>query len=191
MHYEIENKYRCEDLDQIREKLLALGATPGEVLDQSDCYYKHPVRDFAKTDEAFRIRRVGKRNYMTYKGPKIDATTKSRYEEEVRLADGEAALHACDEIVRHLGFEPVAGVSKHRETLHLTRDGVAIEAALDDAKNVGTFVELEVSVDFTGNDISGVDAAKRALAEVAAQLGLGDVERRSYLELLLASSGAK
>jgi adenylate cyclase, class 2 len=184
MHYEIESKFRCTDLDVVRQKLLALGATPGEVLDQTDCYYKHPVRDFATTDEAFRIRRVGERNYMTYKGPKIDATTKSRYEEEVRLADGAAALHACDEIVRHLGFEPVAGVCKRRETLHLAHDGVAIEAALDDVAKVGTFVELEVSVDFAGDDASGVDAAKLALAEVAAQLGLGDGERRSYLELL-------
>jgi len=191
MHYEIENKYRCDDVDGVRQKLLALGATPGEILDQTDCYYNHPQRDFAKTDEAFRIRCVGERNYMTYKGPKIDATTKSRYEEEVRLADGAAALHACDEIVRHLGFAPVAGVSKRRETFHLTRDGVAVEASLDDARNVGTFVELEVSVDFAGDDHLAIDAAKRALAELAMELGLSAVERRSYLELLLATSAPK
>jgi adenylate cyclase class 2 len=187
MHYEVEQKYRCDDLEILRAALLALGAEPGEIVEQSDSYYKHPQRDFAKTDEAFRIRRVGERNYMTYKGPKIDATTKSRIEEEVRLADGEAALHSCDEIVRYLGFELVAMVSKRRETLHLMRDGVRIDVALDDVAGVGTFVELEIAVDFAGNDMSGVDAAKRALAHVAAMLELADSERRSYLELLLAS----
>ena len=186
MHYEVEQKYRCDDLDGVRGQLVALGAEAGEVVEQADCYYKHPVRDFAKTDEAFRLRRVGERNFMTYKGPKIDATTKSRYEEEVRLADGAATLAACDEIVRHLGFAPVAAVSKRRETLRLSRDGLAMEAALDNVEGVGSFVELEVAVDFAGNDMSGVDAAKRALADVAAQLGLVDAERRSYLELLLA-----
>lgn len=187
MHYEIEQKFRCDNLERLRAALVALGAEAGEVVEQADCYYKHPVRDFAKTDEAFRLRRVGEQNFMTYKGPKIDATTKSRFEEEVRLADGEAALHSCDEIVRHLGFEPVALVSKRRETLHLTHDGAAIVAALDRVAGVGTFVELEVAVEFAGNDMSGVEAAKRALAAVAAQLGLAESERRSYLELLLAS----
>jgi adenylate cyclase, class 2 len=187
MHYEIEQKYRCDDLARIRVALVALGAEAGEIVEQADCYYKHPQRDFAKTDEAFRLRRVGQRNYMTYKGPKIDATTKSRFEEEVRLADGEVAWHSCDEIVRHLGFEPVAIVSKRRETLHLAHNGATIEAALDNVVGVGTFVELEVAVDFTSNDMRKVDAAKRALAEVAAQLGLADAERRSYLELLLAA----
>jgi ABC-type sulfate transport system permease component len=61
------------------------------------------VRVADRYDEAFRLRRVGERNYMTYKGPKLDATTKSRPEEEVRLADGAAALAACDEIVQRSG----------------------------------------------------------------------------------------
>jgi predicted adenylyl cyclase CyaB len=69
----------------------------------------------------------------------------------------------------------------------LAHNGATIEAALDNVVGVGTFVELEVAVDFTSNDMRKVDAAKRALAEVAAQLGLADAERRSYLELLLAA----
>jgi adenylate cyclase class 2 len=186
MHYEIEQKFRCNELHRVREQLIALGAELGETVEQSDCYYKHPVRDFAATDEAFRLRRVGGRNFMTYKGPKIDATTKSRREEEVRLADGDAAHRSCEAILHQLGFTPVATVAKRRETLELEFDGVAIEAALDEVEGVGSFVELEASVD--GDDASIRDAAKRALAAVAAQLELNDSERRSYLELLLASA---
>jgi adenylate cyclase class 2 len=188
MPYEIEQKFRCRNLALVRERLIELGATPDETVDQADCYYRHPVRDFAQTDEAFRLRRVGEVNFMTYKGPKIDATTKSRREEEVRLADGVATWKSCDEIVRRLGFESVAVVRKRRETLHLERGGQSIEAALDEVADVGTFVELEVSVDSDGSDAPAVDTAKRALAELAAELGLSDSERRSYLELLLAAS---
>jgi adenylate cyclase, class 2 len=190
MHFEIEQKFRCPDTACIRDALIALGATPGEIVEQADCYYRHPVRDFAQTDEAFRLRRVGERNFMTYKGPKIDATTKSRHEEEVRLADGSATWKSCDAIIRQLGFEAVAVVRKRRETLHLVRGEQSIEAALDDVAGVGLFVELEVSVDSAGDDAPAVDAAKRALAELADELQLGDSERRSYLELLLSAPGS-
>jgi adenylate cyclase class 2 len=188
MPYEIEQKFRCSNVALVRERLLELGAAPGQTVDQADCYYRHPVRDFSQTDEAFRLRRVGDVNFMTYKGPKIDATTKSRHEEEVRLADGVATWKSCDEIVRRLGFESVAVVRKRRETLHLDRGDQSIEAALDDVADVGTFVELEVSVDSAGDDAPAVDSAKRALADLAGELGLIDSERRSYLELLLASA---
>jgi adenylate cyclase class 2 len=188
MHYEIEQKFRCSNLDSVSKQLIALGATPGETVEQADCYYRHPVRDFSQTDEAFRLRRVGDVNFMTYKGPKIDATTKSRHEEEVRLADGVATWKSCDQIIRRLGFESVAVVRKRRETLHLDRGGQSIEAALDDVVSVGTFVELEVSVDSAGDDAPDVDSARQALGELAGELGLSDSERRSYLELLLASA---
>jgi hypothetical protein len=75
--------------------------------------------------------------------------------------------------------------SPHIETI-LVPDGTRPDGVV-----VGRLVGLDEAgaplVDFAGNDMSGVDAAKRALADVAAQLGLVDVERRSYLELLLAS----
>ncbi len=188
MHYEVEQKYRCDNLEGVRTRLESLGASGGETVEQTDCYYRHPVRDFAKTDEAFRLRRVGPANFMTYKGPKIDASTKTRHEEEVRLADGDAAYDACAAILKHLGFERVAEVRKRRQTLQLERDGLAIEAALDEVDRVGSFVELEISVYADCADASGVDAARRTVAALAEQLGLGTPERRSYLELQLAAS---
>lgn len=188
MHFEIEQKFRVADFAEVRRRLAALGATPGDALDQADCYYRHPVRDFAATDEAFRLRRVGDANCLTYKGPKIDATTKSRFEREAPLADGAAAAEACDEILRRLAFEPVATVRKRRHTFHLQRDGLAVEAALDDVEGVGRFVELEAAVEVESADDPLVADAKAALATLAAQLDLARSERRSYLELLLSAA---
>lgn len=187
MHYEVELKFRCNDLERVRGALVALGAAPGDVVEQVDAYYRHPVRDFAKTDEAFRLRRVGQRNIITYKGPKVDATTKTRYEREAPLADGENAFDAADDIVRRLGFEPVAEVRKRRRTLPLAWRDLPVEAALDQVVGVGSFVELEASVDAPDQNAAALDAARRALLELAERLGLRENERRSYLELLLAA----
>ena len=186
MPYEVEQKFPVADLAVVRERLVRLGFAPAGVVDQSDCYYRHPARDFAQTDEALRLRRVGQSNVLTYKGPKIDAATKSRFEQEAPLADGDEAGQACDAIFRRLGFEPVAVVAKRRETLRLQRGASTVEAALDAVAGVGTFVELEIGV-AAEDDAAAVAQARGMLAELAAELGLADSERRSYLELLLAA----
>jgi len=188
MHFEVELKFRCNDLERVRDELVSRGATQGEAVDQVDAYYRHPVRDFAQTDEAFRLRRVGARNFMTYKGPKVDATTKTRYERELAIADGDDAFRAADDILRRLGFEPVAEVRKHRRMLRLDWQGLSAEAAIDEVTGVGSFVELEASVDAPHEAADSIGRAREALLDLAEQLSLRESERRSYLELLLAAS---
>ncbi|MCG8448750.1 MAG: class IV adenylate cyclase [Pirellulales bacterium] len=185
MHYEVEQKYRVDNLDLVKSTLEAMQAVSCGRVTHLDRYYAHPQRDFSKTDEAFRLRKVGEQNFMTYKGPKIDRTTKSRFEEEVRLANGEAMLQSCDEIVRQLGFQPVAAVCKQRHSYSLSRKNFSVDVALDDVEQVGQFVELEINVEFAGEDTRQFQAARETLAELAAELNLSVVERRSYLELLL------
>lgn len=179
---EVEQKYRVAAHAPIEAALTQFGATISEPVVQVDCYYAHPERNFAQTDEAFRIRAVGAENFLTYKGPKLDATTKSRTEYEVRFADGPDALAALGEILRNLSFTPASIVRKTRRTAEFTREGFEVEVALDDVRKVGTFVELEIAI----ADDTQSDAAKAAIATLATELGLNDVERRSYLELVLA-----
>ena len=191
MSYEVEQKFRVDDLAAIRVRLEQFGATQGETCDQSDSYFRHPVRDFAATDEAFRLRRSGSSGVLTYKGPKLDATTKTRVEHETRLADGTANLATADAMLQALGFAPTAVVAKRRETWSFPGVGGPIEVALDEVVGVGTFVELELAVaepDARSAEPE-LDAARTNLAAAAAALGLdpGRSERRSYLELLLAS----
>lgn len=183
MPIEIEQKYRVANLAIIEAALTTQGATLSDAVTQVDCYYAHPQRDFGQTDEAFRMRAVGPENFLTYKGPKLDQTTKSRVEHEVRLADGPDAVGAIGEILRALSFTPASIVRKNRRTCKLERAGFAIEVALDDVRKVGTFVELEIGV----KDEAQADAAKTAIATLAQELGLSEVERRSYLELVIAN----
>ena len=77
MSYEVELKFPVSDLSVIVDKIAALDAVVSAAHDAVDLYLAHPARDFARTDEGLRLRRKGDANCITYKGPKIDATTKS------------------------------------------------------------------------------------------------------------------
>lgn len=182
MRYEVEQKYRVSDGQALRAELAALGGDLGRARQEIDCYYNHPARDFAATDEALRIRTVEGVGRITYKGPKIDATTKTRREIEVPLAEQTAGT--WDEVLQALGFRPVAEVRKQRRKAWVPWEGQRVEVSLDEVDEVGPFVELELMA-----DESSLDTAKACLASLAQRLRLSDSERRSYLELLLESRG--
>jgi adenylate cyclase class 2 len=181
MHYEVEQKFPLADPQTIAAKLAALGAQAAGHCEQVDHYFNHPARDFAQTDEALRIRQVDGRPLITYKGPKIDRQTKTRREIELPLPAGAATAERFTELLLALGFVSVAEVRKQRQILHLAWQGQAVEVALDDVAGLGHFAELEISA-----DDETLDAARQALASLAATLELTQSERRSYLELLLA-----
>lgn len=177
LHYEVESKYRLEDAAQLAATVGALGASFSPPEPQSDLYLAHPSRDFAQTDEALRIRSVGDRNWVTYKGPRVDQTTKTRRELEVPIIEAEG----LGQLLQLLGFRPVATVRKLRRVARVRHEELPFEICLDEVDDVGSFVELETSA-----AAAQLDQARQALQSLARQLGLQHSERRSYLELLLA-----
>jgi len=88
---EIEMKFAIADFGAIEQQLEQWGARAGAPLDEADHYFNAPDRDFAKTDEAFRLRRIGTNNRITYKGPKQGGPAKTRTEVELALESGPAA----------------------------------------------------------------------------------------------------
>lgn len=183
MHLEVEQKFPVASLGVIRQRLVEWGAQFHEPVDQADTYFSHPVRNFAQTDEALRLRRVGDTNCLTYKGPKLDAETKTRRELELTLPLGPAAFEQWAELLMALGFGVVATVRKRRESASLDWKGMRVEIALDTVAGVGPFAELEIATDDAKQA-----AAKLCLASLAKELGLAESERRSYLEMQLVNS---
>lgn len=185
MKYEVEQKFQLADPAVIEARLPALGVVAGKPVEQHDTYFAHPARDFGHTDEALRIRSVGSRRSITYKGPRIDTSTKTRREIELALpptpADGDA--DDFPQLLGALGFVRVLDVHKTRRTCRLTRQGYSFEIALDEVRGLGQFIELE-----TMADEEHVDSARSALNSLAAELALEQPERRSYLELLLEAT---
>jgi len=183
---EVEVKYRSPDRDALKRILTTWGGSPKETRIEEDHYFNAPDRDFRTTDEAFRLRRIGPRNVLTYKGPKQDTATKTRTEIEVPLADGDATATNTREMLTALGYRHVTVVRKLREVWRFTRDGFTAEACFDDVDQVGAFVELEIQAESTD-----FERAKAAVLAAAEELGLTEMERRSYLTMFLAKAGER
>jgi adenylate cyclase class 2 len=177
---EVENKFPVADLVAMRERLAAAGARFETPQFQADTYFAHPSRDFARTDEALRIRCIGSEVRVTYKGPKLDRETKTRREIELSIGTGEETADAFGMLLAALGFQSVAVVRKERQSGYMDWQGVRVDIALDRVDNVGTFVELELVV-----DPGDAETAQAAILSLARMLDLSRPERRSYLEMLL------
>jgi len=175
--YEVEVKVRTGH-DGLRERLDELGAEFFGTVEQADTYYDAPHKNFAETDEALRVRREAvddeESAQMTYKGPKVDADSKTREEIETGIESGDAAAA----IFESVGFEPAATVHKERSRYHL--DGYTI--TLDTVEGVGSFVEVETEAD-------DIDDAREGATAIVRDLGLDPDEqiRTSYLGFLLGN----
>ena len=176
---EVEAKARAPNLAAVEARLVGLGAILESNKVERDEYFSHPSRDFARTDEALRLRVITADDgggwshaELTYKGAKVDAVTKSRPEETVELALDQ--VEGLRRVLGHLGFRPVAQVVKsRREFVH---EGLTV--CLDRVEQVGDYVEVEmISAD--------LEAARARVLGLFKELGLDPSERRSYLELLL------
>jgi adenylate cyclase class 2 len=199
--YEVEVKVAA-DHERVREALAAAGAEHVSTLAQADTYFDAPHRDFAETDEALRVRREATatpdferresrsatidsvldgtftargESRVTYKGPLLEAESKSREEFETGVEDGETMR----EILGRLGFEPAATVRKLRERYHRGEYTILLDAV----EGVGEYVEVEADVE----DEAAVESARENLYELLRELGLDPSEqiRTSYLGLLL------
>lgn len=98
--FEIEQKFRLTAPEQFLETLSFMGVRWEKKVVETDTYFQHPSRDFVQTDEALRIRRhltfhgtkagsvperVEAEAFMTFKGPRLDASVKIRRELELPL----------------------------------------------------------------------------------------------------------
>ena len=177
---EIEQKYANIDPADLRSRLARLGAGPEVAHVEEDHYFNAADRDFARTGEAFRLRRIGEKNFFTYKGPKQAAALKVRLEREIALPDGDEAAAQHAEVLKLLGFRAVAVVRKRRSSFALRREGIDTTVCLDEVEHLGTFAEVEALAE-------EAEYAIAVLARLADDLGLKQVEPRSYIGLVLAT----
>src|SRR6476661_5267008 len=137
--FEIEQKFARVDFAAV-EKTLAAWSAAGPVIQvESDHYFNAPDRDFARTSEAFRLRRVGGDNFLTFKGRRLPGAVRVRRELEIPIAPGDDGARQHAELLVLLGYRPVAVVTKRRASYALTRDGFSLHVCLDDVEEVGRF----------------------------------------------------
>lgn len=180
--YEVELKVAA-DHATVRPRLESLGADQRRQVWQVDSYFDAPHREFAETDEALRVRVEESDQQttteLTYKGPLVEAESKTREELTTGLADPDATR----DILEALGFEHSATVEKQRERF----DHEAFTLTLDTVEGLGEFLEIETEVE---TETAVEDARERAV-DVLQTLDIDADEqiRTSYLGLLLAETG--
>jgi adenylate cyclase, class 2 len=192
---EVELKFHIDAPEHLRQKLKSMNIGERSQETHCDTYFRHPCRDFAATREALRIRRITTRVQdadgitdvrtearVTYKGPHLPGLVKARREMEWSLEPSDGGGENLQALLIQLGFEPVASVTKMRESSQLIRDGREVTVALDDVEKVGTYVEVEVIADGEQD----VAMAREIVSGLANELGLKEPEPRSYLSLLLS-----
>jgi len=197
--YEVEQKYPVADVAALEARLAGVAAGWHGVVEQADRYFGHPNRDFAATDEALRLRRTDDGVWITWKGPRLDASAKTRREIELPLAEAAvpaaaggapavaasppATLDRWTDLLEALGFRRVREVAKRRRLATVAWDGVLIDVAIDYVAGLGDFVEFELQA-----DAAGIALAATRVESLARHLGCTCPEPRSYLEMLLTQA---
>jgi adenylate cyclase class 2 len=195
---EVEIKAQISDPQKIRKRFEEQGGKYIISLSHEDTYYNMPkkLRDFRKTDEALRIRKstdYDKQNeskkqtkyYLTYKGAKLDNSTKTREEIETLIDDGEKLKKILD----NLGFRTVLTIKKERDLYHFDYEGAEIEALIDYIPILEShFIEVEIQAESSMQIELSRDLLFDFLRKF--QIEKKDSIRKSYLELILEKLGS-
>jgi adenylate cyclase class 2 len=134
---------------------------------ESNVLFDNIKRTLRKHGKLVRVRRVGARGLLTFKGPSEQGRYKKRLETETPLHD----CDAVEAILAHLGYHPVFRYEKFR-TEYAARTGNG--KVLLDETPIGNFLELEGSPGW-------IDRTARALG-----FSPSDYINRSYGYLYLA-----
>ncbi|UCF43985.1 MAG: class IV adenylate cyclase [Planctomycetota bacterium] len=174
MCVEIEAKLKVESLQEIAEKLTALGAEFLHEQTQTDYYFDDESATLARTDKCLRLRRQltgrDERTFLTYKGAKEEDEFKKRREVEIEVTNADSA----EKLLSEIGYERALVVEKKRQLWRFRRCSVA----LDELPSLGNFVEIE-----------GPDSQR--ITDVQRELGLTDLPHipRSYASLMAEKLG--
>ena len=161
---ECELKIPVDRLDDVRRGLADIGADRLTAdLHEDNVLFDTADGRLASAGQVLRVRRVGGRQLLTFKGPATFAgAVKQRLEIELEIPSSEP----ISELLHALGYAPCMRYQKQRESWSV--DDVRVEL---DHTPMGDFVELEGPTD--------------ALEATAARLGLDPAEAvaQSYISL--------
>ena len=200
--FEVEMKFRLTDVVAFERKLSeTLHVTLDAVRTESDLYFQRESRDFRETGEALRIRRVGDELRITYKGPRLDQTTKTREEIEIPLLTRETGGSTGDQfplidedrvvqrkeewthLLGRLGYSPFAEVEKKRRSGSFSFQGREFNVTSDHLEGIGDFTEIE-TIAMGEEDL---EESRQLVLALAGILDLTESVRTSYLTLYLQS----
>ncbi|MBW2991873.1 class IV adenylate cyclase [Candidatus Woesearchaeota archaeon] len=133
---EIEAKFKVEDLDSLRKKLLDLGLKSSGEEFYENIIFDYPDLRLKKDWIVFRLRKKGDKARITFKGKAENKGAASiREETEIKVSDFEKAKY----IIRNLGFIESFVYEKKRENFK----GKGFDVAIDKNPFIGIYCEIE------------------------------------------------
>jgi adenylate cyclase class 2 len=133
---ETEVKIRISDLKATSKKLLESGCqVTRDFYREWNTLYDYADGRLEKKHQALRLRRAGKKVFLTFKGPPLKSRSfkiRQEYESEIKN------LRSFKKIMKELGLRPVFEYRKKRMLLKMGR----VKICLDETE-VGNFLELE------------------------------------------------
>jgi len=133
---EIEVKLKITNIREVRQKLLDLGCeVDREFYREWNALYDFADGRLEKNQQALRLRRIGKKAFLTFKGQPLKSRSfkiREEYESEIKN------FRHFKKILKNLGLRPVF---EYRKKRMLLRKG-KVKICLDETE-VGNFLELE------------------------------------------------
>jgi len=190
---EVEIKAKVSNPDEIVKQFKSKKGEYKLSFIHEDTYFNMPesLRDFKETDEAFRIRKsieCNKKNkkakqkinyFLTYKGKKIDKTTKTRKELETKIEEGDKVK----EILKILGFREIFTVKKERDLYEFNFKSYIIEVLLD---YIPILKEHFIEVEIISESSDKIELYRNILFDFLTMFDIKKDESitKSYLELI-------
>lgn len=191
---EVEIKTKISNPDLIKKELKKIGGIYKLSLMHEDTYFNMPngLRDFKKTDEALRLRKSIEFNkkdktkshkvnyFITYKGKKMDTSTKTREEIELNISN----LEKMREILKLIGFQEVFTVVKERDLFTVLYENHQITVLIDYLPLLKQFF---MEIEYPSDSINSISVHREILFDFLSHLGIDKKESitKSYLELIL------
>ena len=180
---EIERKRQLTgDAEELIKQLQNLNFKLQSNLHEIDTYYSRPDVDFMQTVECLRIRQRDGFAEVTYKPATTTAThTKNdviiKPETNLPIQPGDAAI--AKQLLANLGMTQLVEVNKYRRSFQ-SSDFPQATVAIDEIKNTGTFVEVEVLSD-------DETSALAMISDIETKLGLetAEVITRPYRDICM------
>ncbi len=164
---EIEVKILEINLPEIRRKLIRLGARNTFDGELHVAVFDYPQGKFEKTKEYLRLRTVGNKTELCYKGKNTSKKFKIREEIEVHVDSFEKTAT----ILQRIGLKKVYDYHKHRESYRLG----SVKVDIDTHPGVPTYLEIEAPTE------KQVEAAVKKLGYAMAQttnISIGEILRK-------------
>lgn len=176
--YEVERKFRVDDLETVRATLCALGAVGFTIGNsESDSFFDLPDGRLAANGQyqVLRHMRPSERVLWISKGPGPDECI------AMDLTDSAQATA----MLLSLGFVETNRIDKKRDIYFID----TFHATLDIVSGLGTYVELAIMTD----NREDLPALRRDIDKMAEKLGLLDAmeETRSYRQMLFEPNAVK